>query len=186
MYFPISDAMFFLIFAGRCRLWLMILMSIGIFAESTPLASALERILFHMILLMFSYLGQLIKKWSVFSIPLQCSHSFSARVFLSIGSWSFNGPLPIRSWWKIFCISLDGGREFFVSKDTEASISFRCLPVVEWSQMLCHFSIVASLILDFTGFMVMVADRGELFIIAPTFAALSANSLPIMSMCPPI
>ena len=53
MYFPISDAMFFLIFAGRCKLWLMILMSIGIIAESTPLASALDRMLFHIFLLMF-------------------------------------------------------------------------------------------------------------------------------------
>ena len=62
-----------------------------------------------------------------------------------------------------------------MSKDTELLISFRCLHGVDRSQVFCYFSIIACLILDYTVFVVKVADRGKLFIITPSLAALSDN-----------
>ena len=124
MYWLISKAILVLIFVGRSRLWLRMVISIGIVLESMPLSSAWDKMLFHMFLLWGVYLGQFSMKWEVSSIAPQLSHLFSSTLFLSIGSWSLSGPLPILNWWKVFCINLDGGSECLIAVDISNNCSF--------------------------------------------------------------
>ena len=145
-----------------------------------------REILFLMLLRSSEYLGHWRMKCLISSFAPQLIHFFSSSSFLLMGSCPFKLLLPILSWWNITWRCLFFGKESYVCWETFCWISFKWWPVLELSHVICQFCIVFFWMAFLMAFRVMLLLRGLVLSLAPSLAATSAISFPLISACSPI